>query len=65
MNTTDTIKLFKNVVDNLLARWPLRRISGYCDTCNKNKVEVGLQFYIRARREACLKCRAAEKLALK
>ena len=60
MSTTDTIKLFKNVVDNPLARWTLRRISGYCSACNENRLEVALQLYIGTRRDACLKCRAAK-----
>ncbi|MEM3652670.1 MAG: radical SAM protein [Nitrososphaerales archaeon] len=62
MSTTDTIKLFKNVVDNPLARWVLRRISSYCYTCSENRLEVALQLYIGVRKDACLKCRAAEKI---
>jgi radical SAM protein with 4Fe4S-binding SPASM domain len=60
LSTTDTIKLFKNVVDNPFARWTLRRISGYCSACNENRLEVALQLYIGTRRDACLKCRAAK-----
>jgi radical SAM protein with 4Fe4S-binding SPASM domain len=60
MSTADTIKLFKNVVDNSFARWTLRRISGYCNTCNENRLEVALQLYIGTRKDACLKCRAAK-----
>lgn len=60
MSTVDTIKLFKNVVDNSFARWTLRRISGYCNTCNENRLEVALQLYIGTRKDACLKCRAAK-----
>lgn len=58
--TTTTIEILKSTIGNPLIR---KVISGlrFCDTCNKNRIEVALELYVGIRKDACLKCKLAGK----
>ncbi|MEM3727067.1 MAG: radical SAM protein [Candidatus Bathyarchaeia archaeon] len=56
------IQAFKLISNNLLTRNLLKNISTYCEKDEKNRLEVGLELYSGVRADACLKCKAAEKI---
>ncbi|UCH71784.1 MAG: radical SAM protein, partial [Thermoplasmatales archaeon] len=60
METTTTIQILKSTIGNPITR---KLLSGFdfCEKCGKNRVEVALELYAGARKNACLKCKFAEK----
>jgi len=61
METTTTIQILKSTIGNPLTRKLLQGF-GYCDKCGKHTIEVALELYIGARKNACFRCRVAEKV---
>jgi len=61
METATTIQILKSTIGNPLTRTLLRRF-GYCETCGKHSIEVALELYVGTRKNACLRCRIAEKI---
>lgn len=61
METTDTIQILQSTIGNPITRGILSKL-GYCETCGKNRVEVALELFTGARKDACIKCRLAEKV---
>ncbi len=61
MNTVNTIQILKSTIGNPATRKLLKGISWYCEDCKKNRLEVALELWIDERKEACFKCKAAEK----
>ena len=60
METTTTIQVLKSTIGNPITRKILSGL-GYCDICGKNRIEVALELYVGIRKDACLKCKLAEK----
>lgn len=60
LKTTTTIQILKSTIGNPITRKILSGF-GFCDTCGKNRIEVALELYTDARKDACLKCKLAEK----
>lgn len=61
METTTTMQILRATVGNPAARKILRSISCFCEKCQKNRIEVALELYTGVRKDACLKCKLAEK----
>ncbi len=57
------INLFSEYINNPITREALISISGYCEKCGKNRVEVVLELFTGVRKNACWKCKLAEKMA--
>jgi radical SAM protein with 4Fe4S-binding SPASM domain len=60
LKTTDTIQVLKLTIGNPVSRKILSGF-GFCENCNKNRIEVALELYTGLRKDACLKCKLAEK----
>lgn len=60
LETTTTIQILKSTIGNPVTRKILSGF-GFCETCNKNRIEVALELYVGSRKDACLKCKLAEK----
>lgn len=60
MDTKKTIQILESTIGNPITRRILSKF-GYCESCGKNRVEVALELYVGSRKEACIKCRLAEK----
>ena len=60
VDTTTTIQILRSTIGNPFARRILS-VFGYCETCGKSSIEVALELYVGERKEACLKCRVAER----
>jgi len=60
LETTTTIQILKATIGNPVSRKILSGF-GFCETCGKNRVEIALELYVGIRKDACLKCRLAEK----
>ncbi|MGC9384988.1 MAG: radical SAM protein [Kosmotogaceae bacterium] len=61
METTTTLQILRATTGNPASRKILTGISGFCENCQKNRVEVALELYTGVRKKACLKCKLAEK----
>jgi radical SAM protein with 4Fe4S-binding SPASM domain len=61
MENIDTLRILKSTIGNPLVRLLLSGF-GYCDTCQKNRVEVALEVFTGTKTDACIKCRFAEKI---
>lgn len=60
METTTTIQVLKSTIGNPITRKILSGL-GYCEVCGKNRIEVALELFVGIRKDACLKCKLAEK----
>jgi len=60
LETTTTIQILKSTIGNPITRKILSGF-GYCNKCKKNRIEVALELYTGVKRDACLKCKLAEK----
>lgn len=60
METTTTIQVLKKTIGNPVTRKILSGF-GFCEKCGKNRIEVALELYVGERKNACLKCKFAEK----
>jgi len=61
METATTMQILRATIGNPAARKILRGISCFCESCQKNRIEVVLELYTGVRKDACLKCKLAEK----
>ena len=61
METTKTLHVLRATIGNPAARKILNSISCYCEKCQKNRIEIALELYTNERKNACLKCKLAEK----
>ena len=59
METTTTIEILKSTIGDPLIRKVISGL-GFCDICNKNRIEVALELYVGSRKDACLKCKLAD-----
>lgn len=60
METTTTIQILKSTIGNPVTRKIISSF-GYCEKCGNNSIEVALELFVGQRKDACLKCRLAEK----
>ncbi|HID26142.1 MAG TPA: radical SAM protein, partial [Thermoplasmata archaeon] len=65
MKTQTTIQLLKNTVGNPVTRTVLKGMSKYCEKDKKNRIEVAIELYTGQRKNACLSCKATEKIIAK
>jgi len=62
MNIASTIQILKSTIGNPATRKLLKGFSCYCESCKKNRLEVALELWAGERKEACFKCKSAEKI---
>ena len=60
LETTTTLQILRSTIGNPITRKILSGL-GYCNKCQKNRIEVALELYTGIKRDACLKCKLAEK----
>lgn len=60
MQSTSTIQILSSTIGNPFSRKILSGF-GYCSACGKNRLEVALELFTGSRRDACLRCKLAEK----
>ncbi len=65
MKTTTTIQVLKSTIGNPATRTLLRGMSKYCEKDGKNRIEVAVELYTGQREDACLSCKATEKIIAK
>jgi radical SAM protein with 4Fe4S-binding SPASM domain len=56
--TLDTLKL---TIGNSASRKIIKSLSKFCNSCNKNRIEVAIELYTGIRKNSCFKCKLAEK----
>ena len=61
MDISNTLEILKLTIGNKASRKIIRSISEYCNKCDKNRLEVAIELYTGIRKNACIKCRLAEK----
>jgi radical SAM protein with 4Fe4S-binding SPASM domain len=61
IGTVKTIQILKSTIGNPATRKIISSISCWCEKCQKNRLEVALELWVGERKEACWKCKAAEK----
>ena len=61
METTTTLQILRATIGNPASRKILGGISCFCEKCQKNRIEVALELYTGVRKNACLRCKLAEK----
>ena len=61
METISTIQILRNTIGNPISRKIIDKFSSYCETCKKNRIDVALEIFNGVRKDACIKCRLAEK----
>ena len=61
MKTGTGVQVLKTMIGNPITRKILAGMSRYCETDQKNRLEVALELYVGVRDEACTFCKAAEK----
>ena len=62
VDTAGTLQTFKAVADNPLTRNVLKALSKHCPKDKGNRLEVALELYVGARKEACFFCRLSRNL---
>ncbi len=65
MKTTTTISILKSTIGNPVTRKIVRGMSKYCEKDGKNRIEVAVELYTGQRKDACLSCKATEKIIAK
>jgi len=65
MKTTTTIQVLKSTIGNPVTRKLVRGMSKYCEKDGKNRIEVAVELYTGQREDACLSCKATEKIIAK
>jgi len=65
MKTQTTIQILKATIGNPATRTLLKGMSKYCKKDGKNRIEVAIELYTGQRKNACLACRATEKIIAK
>jgi len=61
-DTLGTLQTFKTVADNPLTRSILKALSRQCSKDKGNRLEVALELYVGARKDACFSCRLSRNL---
>ena len=61
MDITTTLETLKFTIGNKTSRKIIKTFSGYCNKCNKNRIEVAIELFTGIRKNSCIKCRLAEK----
>ena len=61
METITAMQILKATIGNPAVRKILHGMSSFCQTCQKNRMEIALELYTGIRKDACLKCTLAEK----
>ena len=62
MKTKTTIGVLKSTIGNPITRTALKGMSKYCKKDGKNRIEVAVDIYTGQRKDACLSCKATEKI---
>lgn len=62
MKTTTTIEVLRAAIGNSFTRNIVKGMSKYCKKDGKNRVEVAVELYTGKRKNACLSCKASEKI---
>ena len=65
MKTQTTIQLLKSTIGNPVTRTVLKGMSKYCEKDKRNRIEVAIELYTGQRKDACLSCKATEKIIAK
>jgi len=65
METSTTIGILKSTIGNPVSRKIIKSLSKYCEKDKKNRIEVAIELFTGKRSDACLACRAAEKILRK
>jgi len=65
MKTETTIQILKTTIGNPATRKLLKGMSKYCEKDGKNRIEVAIELYTGQRKDACLSCKATEKVIAK
>lgn len=60
LKTTTTLQILRSTIGNPISRKILSGF-GFCNNCEKNRIEVALELYTGIKKDACLKCTLAEK----
>jgi radical SAM protein with 4Fe4S-binding SPASM domain len=61
METKSTIQLFKMIVEAPGTRSILKNLAAYCNKDGKSRVEIALEINLGIRKDACMRCKLAEK----
>ncbi len=61
MDITTTLETLKLTIGNPASRRIIKSFSKFCYSCDKNRIEVAIELYTGIRKNACLKCKLAEK----
>jgi len=61
-NIEDMIKTFKNLVDNPLSKYSLKKSLNYCKKCEKSRLESALNYYLEKDQDVCYKCKLLSKI---
>jgi hypothetical protein len=61
MEIKTTLETLKLTIGNPASRKIIKSISKFCNSCNKNRIEVAIELYSGIRKNSCLKCKLAEK----
>ncbi|MCS7119307.1 MAG: radical SAM protein [Archaeoglobaceae archaeon] len=57
----DKVTMFSHFV-NPFTKIALKQIACYCEECKKNRLEIALELFVECRKNACWKCKTAEKI---
>jgi len=61
IGTITAIQILKSAIGNPVTRKLISSISNWCEKDRKNRLEVALELWTEQRKDACWKCKAAEK----
>ncbi len=61
IGTITAIQILKSTIGNPATRELISSISNWCEKDQKNRLEVALELWTKQRKDACWKCKAAEK----
>ena len=61
MDTITTLQTLRATIGNPASKAVIRGFNQFCDTCNKKRIETALELYTGIRKDACFKCKIAEK----
>jgi radical SAM protein with 4Fe4S-binding SPASM domain len=58
----DKLSVFMHLINNPATKRSLQGLTGYCNTCGKSRIEVALDLFVGEKKDACWKCKLAEKI---
>ena len=61
IGTVTAIQILKSAIGNPVARELISSVSKWCEKDQKNRLEAALELWTKQRKDACWKCKAAEK----